>query len=125
MAHKAPGNHYLEGLTLFEIAEMFREEEGAKAWIAEQRWPYFPYCGSLNVQSNMKHKTMIHRCRERDGKPMFSIKAGTVMEGANLKYRVWRPASTLRGGRHGGKDFGGVQRWMLRRNGRATFWRSW
>ena len=35
MAHKAPGNHYLEGLTLFEI------------------------------------------------------KAGTVMEGANLKYRVW------------------------------------
>ena len=92
MAHKAPGKHYRNGVTLLEIAEMFGDEEKAKAWVAEQRWPdcpYCPHCGSVNVQSNIKHKTMTHRCRDCDSKPMFSLKTGTVMEGSNLKYRVW------------------------------------
>ena len=92
MAQKAPGKHYRKGMTLLEVADMFGDEEKAKAWIAEQRWPdgpYCPRCGSVNVQSNIKHKTMTHRCRDCDGKPMFSLKTGTVMEGSNLKYRVW------------------------------------
>ena len=92
MAHKAPGKHYRKGMTLLDVAEMFGDEEKAKAWIAEQRWPddpYCPHCGSVNVQSNIKHKTMTHRCRDCEGKPMFSLKTGTVMEGSNLKYRVW------------------------------------
>ena len=92
MAHKAPGKHYRKGMTLLDVAEMFGDEEKARAWIAEQRWPdgpYCPHCGSVNVQSNIKHKTMTHRCRDCEGKPMFSIKTGTVMEGSNLKYRVW------------------------------------
>ena len=92
MAHKAPGKHYRNGVTLLEIADMFGDEEKAKAWVAEQRWPdcpYCPHCGSVNVQSNIKHKTMTHRCRDCEGKPMFSLKTGTVMEGSNLKYRVW------------------------------------
>ena len=75
-----------------KCADMFRDEDAAKAWIAEQRWPdgpHCPYCGSLNVQTDIKHKTMSHRCRECTGKPMFSLKTGTVMEGSNLKYRVW------------------------------------
>ena len=92
MAHKAPGKHYRKGMTLLDVAEMFGDEEKAKAWVAEQRWPdgpYCPHCGSVNVQSNIKHKTMTHRCRDCEGKPMFSLKTGTVMEGSNLKYRVW------------------------------------
>ena len=92
MAQEAPGKHYRKGITLLEVANMFGDEEKARGWIAEQRWPngpYCPHCGSVNVQSNIKHKTMTHRCRDCDGKPMFSIKTGTVMEGSNLKYRVW------------------------------------
>ena len=92
MAHKAPGKHYRKGMTLLDVAEMFGDEEKARAWVAEQRWPdgpYCPHCGSVNVQSNIKHKTMTHRCRDCEGKPMFSLKTGTVMEGSNLKYRVW------------------------------------
>ena len=92
MAHKAPGKHYRKGMTLLDVAEMFGDEEKARAWIAEQRWPdvpYCPHCGSVNVQSNIKHKTMTHRCRDCEGKPMFSLKTGTVMEGSNLKYRAW------------------------------------
>ena len=92
MAQKAPGKHYRKGITLLDVAEMFGDEEKARAWIAEQRWPdgpYCPHCGSVNVQSNIKHKTMTHRCRDCEGKPMFSVKTGSVMEGSNLKYRVW------------------------------------
>ena len=92
MAQKAPGKHYRKGITLLDVAEMFGDEEKAKAWVAEQRWPdgpYCPHCGSVNVQSNIKHKTMTHRCRDCEGKPMFSLKTGTVMEGSNIKYRAW------------------------------------
>ena len=92
MAQNAPGKHHRKGMTLLEVADMFGDEENAKTWIAEQRWPdgpHCPYCGSFNVQSNIKHKTMTHRCRDCEGKPMFSLKTGTVMEGSNLKYRAW------------------------------------
>ena len=92
MAHKAPGKSHRKGLTLLQVADMFKDEETSKTWLAEQRWsecPRCPYCDSPNVQSNIKHKTMTHRCRDCEDKPMFSIKTGTVMEGSKLKYRIW------------------------------------
>lgn len=92
MAQKAPGKSHRKGLTLLEVADMFKDEETAKAWLMEQRWPEgprCPYCDSPNVQSDIKHKTMTHRCRECEGKPMFTLRTGTVMEGSKLKYRVW------------------------------------
>lgn len=98
MAQKAPGKAHRKGKTLLEIADMFRDEADAKAWIAEQRWPNgpeCPYCGTDNVQSNIKHKTMEYRCRECPSKAMFSLKTGTVMEGSNLKYRAWAVAMYL------------------------------
>ena len=82
-------------LSFMEVANMFRDEDTAREWIAEHRWPdgpYCPKCGSFNVQCNIKHKTMTHRCRDcmtGKSKTMFSIKTGTVMEGSNLKYRPW------------------------------------
>ena len=93
MARKAPGKSHRKGLTFIEVADMFRDEETAREWIADQRWPdgpHCPHCGSHNVQCGISHKTMTHRCREKEcGKRMFSIKTGTVMEGSNLKYRAW------------------------------------
>ena len=88
----APGKAHRKGLTLPEVADMFRDEDTARKWIADLRWPdgaYCPRCGSFNVQCWIKHKTMTHRCRDCEGKPMFSIKTGSIMEGSNLKYRVW------------------------------------
>ncbi|MDE0102596.1 MAG: IS1595 family transposase [Bryobacterales bacterium] len=93
MAFKAAGKAHRKGLTLLEVADMFRDEDAAKKWLAGQRWPdgkpKCPYCRTENVQSNIKHKTMMYRCRECPDKRMFSLKAGTVMERSNLKYRVW------------------------------------
>ena len=101
MARKAPGKAHRKGLTFIEVADMFREDDTAWDWLAEQRWPdgpYCPRCGSVNVQSGIKHKTMTHRCREcmtGKSKTMFSLKTGTVMEGSNLKYRAWAVAIYL------------------------------
>ena len=89
MAQKAPGKAYRKGLMLLQIEDMFRDEANAIAWIETQRWPNgpeCPHCGTANVQSNIKHKTMMYRCRECPNKAMFSLKTGTVMEGSNLKY---------------------------------------
>ena len=93
MARKAPGKSHRKGLSFTEVADMFRDEERARDWIALQRWPngpHCPRCGTTNVQAGIKHKTMTHRCREKAcGKKMFSIKTGTVMEASNLPYRAW------------------------------------
>jgi len=101
MAQRAPGKAHRKGLTLFEIAAMFKDEAKAKQWIEERRWPngpHCPLCGSFNVQSNIKHKTMTHRCRDCGNdasRTMFTMKMGTVMEGSKLPYRVWAAAIYL------------------------------
>lgn len=101
MARKAPGKNHRKGLTFMEVADMFRDEDTARDWIASQRWPdgpHCPRCGSVNVQHPIAHKTMTHRCRDcytGKSKTMFSIKTGTVMEGSNLKYRAWAVAIYL------------------------------
>ena len=37
MARKAPGTSHRNGLTFIEVADMFRDEETAREWIADQR----------------------------------------------------------------------------------------
>lgn len=86
------GKSYRKGLTLFDVINMFPDEDKSKQWLSNKRWPIAiecPYCQSHNVQSNIKHKTMMHRCRNCEERPMFSLKTGSVMEGSNMKYRVW------------------------------------
>ena len=92
MARKAPGKSHRKGLTFLEVANMFRDEDTAREWLELARWPqgpYCPHCGSFNVQADIKHRTMTHRCRDCEGKPMFTLRAGSVMEGSKLKYRAW------------------------------------
>ena len=91
MAKKAPGKAHRKGMTLLEVAEKFRDEASAEAWITGVRWPsgpFCPSCGSVNVQKS-QHPTMTHRCRDCPGEPFFSLRKGTVMEGSKLPYRVW------------------------------------
>ena len=73
MAQKAPGKSYRKGISLVEITNMFPNDEAAENWITEQRWPdgpYCPHCGSLNVQSGIKHSSMTHRCRDCPKRPI-------------------------------------------------------
>ncbi len=77
---------------------MFPDSATAEAWFAQRRWngtPACPHCGSENVQSGAKHKTMPYRCREKECAKRFSVKTGTVMQNSNLDYQVWAIAIYL------------------------------
>ena len=92
MTHKAPGKFHRTGLTLVELSRMFPDDATAERWFAEQRWPeglHCPYCGSTNVQSGAKHKTMPYRCREKECAKRFSVRTKTPMESSKLGFQVW------------------------------------
>ena len=93
MTQKArAGKSHRKGLTLQELFRMFPDDATAERWFAEQRWPegpHCPYCGSTNVQSGAKHKTMSYRCREKACAKRFSVRTKTPMEASNLGYQTW------------------------------------
>ena len=98
MSNKAPGKSHRKGISLIELSDRFPSESAARDWFEKQLWPQgpaCPYCGSLNVQTGIKHRTMTHRCRDCSDRRMFSLKTGTIMEGSKLKYRVWAIAIYL------------------------------
>ena len=89
---KGPGKAYRKGISLMELFERFPNDETAERYFTDTRWPTgprCPFCGSSNVQSGAKHKTMPYRCREKQCAKRFSAKTGTVMEGSKLGFRVW------------------------------------
>ena len=92
MTRKAPGKSHRKGMTLLEVADLFPTNEAALEWLDSIRWPngpYCPKCGSFDVQCNIKHKTMTHRCRDCPDRHMFTIRMGSVMEGSKLALRKW------------------------------------
>jgi len=98
MAFKAPGKHFREGVSLPQLMKMFPDDEKAREWFEGRIWPngpVCPHCGTDNVQSGIRHRTMTHRCRECVGRPMFSLKTGNIMEGSKLGYRTWAIAIHL------------------------------
>ena len=96
MATRAPGHHYREGVSLPELFKLFPDDDTAEAWFTENRWgdePACPRCGSVNVLSGAKHKTMPYRCR--DCRKRFSVRTGTAMEASNLGFQTWAIAIYL------------------------------
>ncbi len=88
----APGKHYRNGISITKLFKMFPDNSTAKKWFESIIWPEgakCPYCGSMNVQANIKHKSMTHRCRDCPNKPRFSLKTGTVMQSTKLDYQTW------------------------------------
>lgn len=98
MAKKAPGRHERTGISLMEIMAMFPTDAVAEKWFTDIRWqnsPYCPYCGSTNVQSGSKHKTMPYLCRAKPCAKRFSVRTQTPMEASKLGYRIWAIAGYL------------------------------
>ena len=99
MAYSAPGQYFRQGLSLMDVFSMFPDDKTAEEWFVEQRWPTgvcCPHCGSLNVQSGTKHKTMPFRCREyKECGKRFSVRTNTVMQSSKLGYQVWLIAMYL------------------------------
>ena len=89
---KAAGKSHRNGLTFMQVAEKFADNVVSRKWIEELHWPdgpFCPHCGSFNVQSDIKHPTMTHRCRDCSNKPMFTVRVGTILENTRLPYRTW------------------------------------
>jgi len=98
MFKKAPGKSHRKGISLVEIMRKFPNDMTAEAWFVQRRWPdgvHCPHCGSTNVQTGVKHKTMPFRCREKECAKRFSTKTGTVMEDSKLGFQVWMIATYL------------------------------
>ena len=90
MAHKAPGKHYREGISLVELFQMFPDDATAEAWFVQVRWPdgvCCTRCGSLNVQERPTRKPQPYRCR--DCRKDFSVRTDTLMHGSNLGLQIW------------------------------------
>ena len=93
-----PEKAHRERMTLPQLFDKFPDDDAARQWFEEQVWPngpHCPYCGSVNVQSGIKHPTMTQRCRDCPKRRMFSLKSRTVMQGSPLGYRTWAIAIYL------------------------------
>jgi transposase-like protein len=89
--HEAPGRSERKGITLFELLQMFPDEEAAERWFETQRWPTgersCPKCGCMRTRRVASKKPMPFWCR--DCRSYFSLKTGTVMADSNLSLRTW------------------------------------
>ena len=98
MKHCSPGRSHGEGMSLAQLFKMFPDDETAEAWFVARRWKkgiHCPHCGSTDVQTGAKHKTMPYRCREKECAKRFSAKTGMFMEGSKLGFQVWMIATYL------------------------------
>lgn len=90
MARQAPGQHRRQGLTLKQVIRKFATEAKAEAWFVSQRWPEgirCPRCGTDNVNTKIKHKTMPYKCRPC--RKEFSVKTLTPMEASKIALSDW------------------------------------
>ena len=91
MAQKAPGKHYRKGITLIELFQMFPDEQSARTWFEEIRWPnqerYCPHCGSIKVSPVPNEKPLPYWCS--DCREYFSVKTGTIMHRSKLPLQKW------------------------------------
>ena len=96
MAHKAPGKHYREGLSLVELTQLFPDNPKAEQWFVKTRWPNgptCPRCESPNVETVRTRKPQPYRCRSC--RKHFSVRTGTLMESSNLGLQKWAIAFYL------------------------------
>ena len=88
---KAPGRAERIGISLFELMEMFPDEDAARTWFEETRWDgtgrFCPHCGCCNTAPVPNHKPMPYRCP--DCKKYFSVRTGTTMEESRIPLRKW------------------------------------
>ena len=95
MAHKAPGKHHRNGITLVQLMDMFPTEESARKWFESRLWPedrFCPNCASTNTHV-AGHNHMPYRCS--DCGSYFSVKTGTVMHKSQVPLRKWAIAIYL------------------------------
>ena len=78
-----------QGISLFELAELFPTEEAAREFFEAKRWRgerSCPRCGSVRTHE-ASHAHSPYRCS--DCRSYFSVKTGSLMEGSKVSLRKW------------------------------------
>lgn len=79
-----------ERLSVFQLFEMFPNDQIAEQWFISERWPdgaRCAFCDSENVKDSSAHKEMRFRCN--DCKKWFSVKSNSLMHSSKLGYQKW------------------------------------
>jgi len=89
--HQAPGRCDREGLSVIELFGMFPNDDAARTWLEDIRWPdgerHCPSCGSLKTKIVPNEKPMPYHCG--DCRKYFSVKTGTVMQSSKIGLQKW------------------------------------
>ena len=89
MGSKSPGRADRQAISIFELTEMFPDEESARHWFEDRVWPngrHCPRCGSVRTRE-ATHARMPYWCG--DCRSYFSVKTGTSIESSNVPLRKW------------------------------------
>ena len=85
-----PGKSDRSGISLMELLQMFPDEDAARKWFENIRWPNgraCSKCGSVNTSEVPNEKPMPYWCT--DCRSYFSVKTGTVLQSSKLPMRIW------------------------------------
>lgn len=90
------GKSHRNGLTVFELFELFPDEGAAREWFEEVFWGqgrYCGHCGSGRTRPVKNEKPMPYWCT--DCRSYFSVKTGTPLECSRLPLHKWVVAMYL------------------------------
>ncbi|MAN80671.1 MAG: IS1595 family transposase [Rhodospirillaceae bacterium] len=79
-----------ETISLYEFFQQFPDEEAARLFFEQKRWPNgveCPHCGSHETSECKDHKPMPYRCRSC--RKHFSVRVGTVLAESRLPLHKW------------------------------------
>lgn len=83
------GKNYRKGINLIQLLDLVPDEQAARKWFEETRWPNgraCARCGSIRTRQ-ASHATMPYWCS--DCRKYFSVKTGTVLRSSNIPLRKW------------------------------------
>ena len=83
-----------KGISLLQIAEMYRTNELAEDWLIEQRWGgrdsiECPSCGRSSIYKRPNRKPMPFQCNWKPCRKDFSVRTGSVMQSSKIELRKW------------------------------------
>ena len=93
--HTAPGKSDREGITLFEVMEIFPDEQTATKWFENVLWPEERCCGKCDSTRTCQasHAKMPYWCS--DCRSYFSVRTGTALADSKVPLRKWAIAIYL------------------------------
>ena len=90
MGQKAPGKSHREGISLFDLSEMFPDEATATEWFEALIWPngrHCPRCGNTETTEASEKAGLPYWCGAC--RRHFSVKIGTTLERSRVPLRKW------------------------------------